>query len=171
MVYDADATVREIYTRPDVKAEVRALFGGGVFTEDGKVDCQALGKIVFSDKEKLDELTQKIIYPRSSKVVLQALEEFKSAPASVLLLDAPTLFEAGREHLCDNIVYVTAPQERREEWARRRGWLPGEMQRREAKLGGDEAKRKRADALIDNAGSLADLERQVDRLMSLWILE
>ena len=171
MIYDADATVREIYTRPDVKEEVRALFGATVFTEDGSVDRQVLGKIVFSDKEKLNALTQKIIYPRSSVVVQKTLDEFKNSPSSVLLLDAPTLFEAGREKLCDNIVYVSAPKERREEWARKRGWPPGEIERREASLDCDDAKRKRADALIDNAGSIGDLERQVDRMMSLWVLE
>lgn len=170
-IYNADATVHEIYKRQDVKDEVRALFGDGVFDAEGNVDCKLLGKIVFSDKAKLKELTSKIIYPRTSRVIDQALKEFRESPAQVFLLDAPTLFEAGREGLCDNIVYVSAPRERRDEWAKKRGWDAGEIDRREAKLTCDDDKRKRADALIENSGTLGDLDRQVGRLMSLWTMQ
>ncbi len=167
-VYDADKSVHEIYTRPDVIKEVAAMFGAGVINEAGEVDRKALAKIVFSDAEKLKRLTTEIIFPRTGAAMQAALEAFRKSESDALLFDAPSLFEAGRESLCDNIVYVTAPRDRREAWAKKRGWPSGEIDRREGLLRRDEEKRKRADAIVDNAGTLEDLDRQVGRLMRLW---
>src|SRR5258706_10782220 len=113
-VYDADKSVHEIYTRPEVIAEVRAAFENGVIDENGAVDRKALGKLVFNDEAKLRRLTNEIIYPRTGVEMQKAIDEFKASDAHALLLDAPTLFESGRDGLCDNVVYVMAPRERRE---------------------------------------------------------
>ncbi|HLX60219.1 MAG TPA: dephospho-CoA kinase [Planctomycetota bacterium] len=170
-VYDADKSVHEIYARPDVIAEVRAMFGNDVIDENGQIDRKILGEIVFSDEAKLRRLTEEIVFPRTGIEMQKAIEVFRKSDAPALVLDAPTLFEAGRAGLCDNIMYVTAPSERREAWARKRGWPPGELARREAMFRGDEGKRKRADAVIENAGTLDDLDRQAGRLMRLWTMQ
>lgn len=170
-VYDADKSVHEIYTRPDVIQEVVAMFGPEVLNEKGEVDRKALGRIVFNDSRQLKRLTREIIFPRTGIEMKQAVESFRQSAAPALLLDAPALFEAGREDLCDNIVYVSAPLERREAWARKRGWPPGELQRRESRLQYDERKRQRADALIVNDGTLENLDQQAGRLMRLWMMQ
>jgi len=170
-VYDADKSVHEIYTRPDVIREVRAMFGPDVLNEKGEVDRKVLGKIVFNDRAKLKRLTSEIIFPRTGEAVLQAIEAFQKSDAPALLLDAPSLFESGRQDVCDIIVYVSAPIERREQWAQKRGWLPGEIARRESMLENDSEKRKRADAHIVNDGTLDALEQQAGRLMRLWTMQ
>jgi dephospho-CoA kinase len=170
-VYDADKSVHEIYARPDVIAEVRGTFGDGVIDENGAVDRKALGKIVFADEQKLQRLIREIIFPRSGIEMQKAIDEFRSSASAALVLDAPTLFEAGRDVLCDNIVYVSAPLERREAWALKRGWAPGELARREKMFKHDSEKRRRADAIVQNMGSLDELDRQASRLMRLWTLQ
>jgi len=142
-----------------------------VIDENGAVDRKALGQIVFSDEAKLRQLTKEIIFPRTGVEMQKAIDAFRHSGAHALLLDAPTLFEARRQNLCDSIVYVTAPDERRQAWARKRGWQPAEIARRERMFKNDEEKRKRADAIVENVGTLEELDRQVGRLMQLWTMQ
>lgn len=170
-VYDADAAVHKIYARPDVIEDVRKMFGD-VLT-GGKIDRVKLAAIVFSDLEKMKALTEQIVFPRTA----QEMAEQKAAwllktDSPVLLLDAPTLFEAGRGDDCDKILYLGAPRERRIEWAKARGWSEAELDCRDARLnayfGTNAHKRERADAVVENDGSLADLEKKIVEVWNRW---
>ena len=165
-VYDADASVAEIYTRPAVIKEVRRLFGPGVIGANGRVDRKALAKIVFADAAKLKALTSRIVFPRTGKEIAKELERFKASAAPLLLLDAPTLFESGREGLCARIVFVTAPLERRIAWAAARGWDGGELEQRESRMMNAAAKRAKADFIIDNSGTPGEVDKQVGEIVS-----
>jgi dephospho-CoA kinase len=167
-VYDADQNVHAIYRAADVIEEVKRLFGDGVIDAQGQVDRKAVGKIVFSDAAKLKTLTETVIFPRTGKAMERELEEFRKSGAPALVLDAPTLIEAGRETMCDVLLFVAAPLAKRQEWARQRGWPAGDLERREARMLDENEKRKRADAIIDNAGTLEDLDKEVGRLFEEW---
>jgi dephospho-CoA kinase len=168
MVYDADKNVHEIYRRPDVIAEVKKQFGPEVLDASGQVDRKALAQIVFQEPGKLRALTEKVIFPRTNETMRQSLEEFQKSEAKAFVLDAPTLFEAGRDDLCHFIVFVRAPMDRRLEWAKARGWDIEEIKRRESKLGRQSIKKRRADAVIDNTGSVAELDVKVRELLEKW---
>lgn len=163
-VYDADKAVHDLYKRPDVIAEVVKKFGPGILDTKGTIDRKALGKIVFSDAKKLAQLTREIIFPRTGAQMQAVIDQFRKSRANMLVLDAPSLFEAGREYLCNYILHIAAPIERREEWAQKRGWPPGEVRRRESMMIPDSEKRKHADMLLANSGTLEELERRVGRL-------
>lgn len=167
-VFDADKAVHEIYTRAEVIAQVRALFGDSVLDKQGRVDRKALGRLVFSDAKKLQMLTEQVIFPRTGGLLEQALRECRASGSPALVLDAPTLFEAGRDGQCDHIVFVSAPLERRRAWAKARGWVDGELERRDAKMEDEQSKRARADAVIENSGSLNDVDRAVEKLWENW---
>jgi dephospho-CoA kinase len=167
MVYDADSHVHELYKQADVIEQVKKLFGPSVI-ENGNVNRKALGKIVFADAEKLKVLTQQVVYPRTSATIDKKMNEFKASNAPALVLDAPTLFESGRVNTCDRIVYVTAPIERRVKWALNRGWDANELQRRQSKMTDENVKRSRADAVINNSGTLEELSQQVSALLKQW---
>jgi dephospho-CoA kinase len=167
-VFSADEAVRDIYRREDVKRRVREAFGDGVFTADGEVDRKALARRVFSNGERLKVLTEGIVYP----IVRAQMEEFvrtareRNPKAKAVVLDAPTLLEAGCGDLCDRIIFVTAPIERRREWAAAgRGWEEGEIERRESHALSEDEKRKAADAVIENTGSMDELRV---RAMEVW---
>jgi dephospho-CoA kinase len=168
-VYEADDVVRQLYEQEDVRQEVRQLFGDSVFTASGSVDRAAIAKRVFSDDAGdalRRRLTKEIIFPRTGTVLRSKLGDFRATAVAgdVLVLDAPTLFEAGRADVCDRILWVTAPLERRREWAAARGWPPGELERREAALMAADMKRARSDFVIENTGSISELEAAVDRV-------
>jgi dephospho-CoA kinase len=168
VVYNADKAVREIYSRPETIAEVRSRFGDSVLDQRGQVDRKALAEIVFASPEKLALLTSQIIFPRTGKAIAEEIENFRKSAAPVLLLDAPTLFESGRDSVCDKIIFVAAPLERRKRWAAERGWDEGELGRRESHLKPEIEKRTRADAIIDNDGTREDVEDAVGSLLTNW---
>lgn len=170
-VYDADAAVHKIYAQPDVIEEVRTMFGD-VLT-GGKIDRVKLAAIVFSDLGKMKALTEKIVFPRTAREMEAQKAAWLQTDSPVLLLDAPTLFEAGRADDCDRILYLGAPRERRIEWAKGRNWPEQELDRRDARLnaffGTNARKRERADAVVENDGSLADLEKKIVEVWNRWV--
>lgn len=169
-MYDADKVVHEIYKRPEAIAQIRTLFGETVLSPAGTVDRKALGKVVFADVAKLELLTTQVIFPRTDISIKEAIANARSSNAPALVLDAPTLFESGRDRLCDRIVFVTAPIARRQEWARKRGWESGDLERRESRMASEEVKRRRADIVIDNAGSLEETGRIAGEVFENWVL-
>lgn len=171
-LYEADKLVHELYARPDVKAQVRQLFGAEVFDAAGAVDRKKLGALVFGDPARLKELTEGVIFPRTGEALKTQLDVFRAGQAPVLLVDAPTLFEAGREGWCDRVIFVAARRERREVWARtNRGWAEGELARREARMQDETGKRARCHAVLENDGTLEDLDRKVGALWERWVVQ
>ena len=175
-ILDADAIVRELYDSPEVQEEVRRLFGDEVFDAHGQVDRAAIASRIFGpnrDPRKRQELTERIIFPRTGRIVQAHLATFRAraGPADVLVLDAPTLIEAGRKGWCDKILFVTAPVERRNGWAVRRGWDPGEVERRDAAMIPEPRKRLEADLVIENSGDLGKLERSVQEVWDALAVE
>lgn len=102
---DCDKVVHEkLYKREDVRAAIAKHFGDHLLTEEG-VDRKALRDIVFGDGEKLS-LLNSIIKDAITHEVLQAVEQ---ADSEYVLLDAPTLFEAGLDQKCDAVIAMIAP--------------------------------------------------------------
>jgi dephospho-CoA kinase len=167
-IYDADKYVHELYRQPEVIEQVRTLFGDGVVTPAGEVDRNALGRIVFADAGQLKRLTQEVVFPRTSQMIDQEIEAFRKSDAQAMVLDAPTLFESGRDGVCDRIIFVSAPLERRREWAKKRGWDENELLRRDKRLQDEQDKRRRVDAVIENAGTIEDLNRRVEEVYQVW---
>lgn len=173
-VYQADRIVHDLYGRDEVKADVRQEFGPEVFAADGSIDRRKLGKVVFADPDRLRVLTERIVFPRTGEVLKPRIDAFRSGRTAekALVLDAPTLFEAGRSGWCDRLLFVSAPRECREAWAReQRGWSPEELTRREAHMMDEQDKRARCDEEIENSGSLEDLDRRVGECWRRWVEE
>ena len=101
-IIDADAISREITKEGGIALGEIAEAFPGVIT-DGILDRRALGRIVFSDKEKLS-LLNKITHKYIKKLTEDKIDEAEG----LIILDAPLLFEAGEEALCDKVIFVTA---------------------------------------------------------------
>lgn len=89
---------------------VRAYFGEGVVTTDNKINRKALGQIVFSDKEKLEKLNE-IVFPIIGRAMTEKANSLFENGSSVVILDAPTLFESETDKMCGLIVAITAEKE------------------------------------------------------------
>jgi dephospho-CoA kinase len=166
VVYNADEFGHAVLKEPAVRDELVERWGPGVLGGDGEISRPAVAKIVFArtnDGEQQREYLEQVVHPgirRRIEAAIQALPEM-SVPAVVI--DAALLLEAGWAAVCTSIVFVNAPREQRMARARTRGWSDEEFLRREAAQLPIEEKRRRASYVLENSGTLAELDAAVSR--------
>ena len=117
------------------------------------LDRQKLGEIVFSDKNKLQMLND-TIYPFINKLID---EKINATESEFVLLDAPTLFEAGADKLCSVIVSVVADFGIRLERITKRDGISAELaKKRFSSQHTMEFFKAHSDFVIENNGSVND---------------
>jgi dephospho-CoA kinase len=169
-IIDADRLARDAVApgSPALDA-IRARFGDRVFTADGALDRAALGAIVFGDPEARQALNA-IVHPEVARRALEAKEAAEATGAAVVVYDVPLLYENGLAPMFDEVVVVAVPPEvQRARVAARDGAAPEAIEARIAAQWPLADKVARADAVIDNGGTRADTERQVDALWRRWM--
>ena len=116
-------------------------------------ECCKLGEIVFSDKNKLQMLND-TIYPFINKLIDKKINATES---EFVLLDAPTLFEAGADKLCSVIVSVVADFGIRLERITKRDGISAELaKKRFSSQHTMEFFKAHSDFVIENNGSVND---------------
>lgn len=166
LVVNADREGHEVLRDPQVKQEIAALLGADVLDAHGEIDRAKVGAKVFGDDALLKKLND-ITHPRIRKRTAQKIEAgLKDSSVAALVLDVSLLLESGAyDGKYSLLVFVDANETTRESRAvSERGWAPGEVKRRQARQMSPNEKRKRADVVIDNSGSLKDLDRQVEEI-------
>ncbi len=156
---DADEMIHAILRKGGPAYDpVAAEFGPGILGEDGEIDRRALGRIVFSDPQKLRRL-EEIEHP----IVRRAIEkEIAEANEPVVVLDAIKLIESGWADKCDAVWVVTCRRDQQiERLVRTRGYSLQEAEQRVDAQAPQEQKVARADVVIDNSGTLEETRRQV----------
>lgn len=103
-IVDCDKISKAIDDNDTYKKKIRESFGDEVFI-DGKISRRALGRIVFSDKEKLDLLSS-ISHPIIRSMVMDDVENHRDL--GDVVIDAPLLFESGLDSVCDTTIGVIA---------------------------------------------------------------
>jgi dephospho-CoA kinase len=165
VVLDADRLAHAVLASDAVTARVRARFGPAALGPDGRPDRAALARLVFGDPEALKAL-EDFTHPPVRAMIRARLEEARQAGVPRVVLDVPLLLEHDERSqlagLCDALVFVDSDDGERARRAAARGWAPGELSRREAVQLPLSEKRARADLVIENRGSLSDLEAEVD---------
>ena len=165
VVIDADAIAREV-VEPGTEglAEVVEAFGPEVLLPDGTLDRPRLGEIVFADPELRGKLNE-IIHPRVGARMAEL--EREAGPASIVVHDVPLIAESGRTDAYDLVVVVDVPPRvQLDRLVRRRGMTREQAEARMAAQASREQRLAIADIVIDNSGSLAELDRQVGDLWS-----
>ena len=164
-VVDAAVEGHAVLQDAVVKQEIRDAFGTGVFNDKGEVDRANLGAVVFSDAEKLATLNN-ITHPRIRQRTQAKIEAGMTDPnVKAVVLDISLLLESGAyDGKYSLLVFVEADENSRSKRALRRGWQPGELERRQARQLNLEEKKRRADVVIHNNGTLSDLDRQVEEI-------
>ena len=165
IVVDADAIAREVVAPGHpVLDEVVRHFGQAILREDGSLDRQKLGQIVFQDAEKRKEL-ERIMHPAIRSIMLERMHEAeKEHPDTLVVADVPLLYESDIAHLFDEVMVVYAPRHVQLKRLMERNGLNEEEARARIEAQMDiELKKAKADIVIDNSGSLQDTEQQVDR--------
>lgn len=165
-VLDADRAAHEVLTDAAVESAARERWGSNVFGPDGRIDRARLARIVFAggpDGRRQRKYLEQLTHPRIGRLLAGQADRLRASGAAAAVLDAPLLLEAGWDRLCDKLVFVDAPRDIRLERARKRGWSEEDFDAREAAQESLEAKRRRADVVVDNSGSAASTRAQIER--------
>jgi len=167
MVIDSDQIAREV-VEPGSKAlaQIVAHFGQEVLLPDGRLNRKALGARVFGNEEerkRLMEITHPAIFAETEKRISEA----KKNGEALIVLDSPLLIETGRYKQTDLVVLVYADEETQLQRIMSRDNLTEEEARYRinAQMPIDE-KRQYADIIIDNRGTIEELEVQVAQLLN-----
>lgn len=163
VVIDYDVLAREAVAVGSVALRrIRDRFGDDVIAPDGSLDRPALGAVVFSDESARRDL-EAITHP-AIRDLARAREE-AAAGSDVVLHDHPLLVEMGMAQACDLVVVVdVAPDVQVARLVRDRGMSEDDARARLAAQTGRDERRAAADVVLDNSGSVGDLEAAVDRL-------
>lgn len=166
VLIDADAVAREV-VEPGTPglAAVAAEFGPGVLRADGSLDREALSRLVFADASRRARLNA-ILHP----LIRDRMAELeRAAPAgAVVVLDVPLIAENDLAATFDLVVVVDSSRHNQlDRLVRLRGMT---REQAEARVAAQASRDHRlsvvgeGDIVIDNSGSLAELDRQVGDL-------
>ena len=155
-VFDSDKIAKEQYLKPSVKEAVVKQLGEEVLNND-KVDMDILRKILFSDKAKLDAITN-IIHPS----LMEDYENFCKQHNThyYCLFESAIIFERNLSYLFDRIITVVADKEERIKrvMARNNATREEVVERINLQLS-DEYKIAKSNIIIRNNGE--DLQSQI----------
>ena len=160
-VIDSDLVYRELIGpgQPLLRS-LADRFGDHIIAADGSLDRPALGAIVFSDPSALADLDC-LTHPA---VITEVDRRAAEIPDGIVVLDAVKLIESGHADRCDAVWVVTADPEVQVQRLMKRNRLNAlEARRRVHAQPPLEPKLRRADLVIDNSGTIEELEEQVDR--------
>ena len=166
-IIDADVLAREVVA-PGTSGfdAVVDYFGPTVVAADGSIDRAALRAQVFHDATARSALNA-IVHPAVARLRDQRFAEAVARGATVVISDIPLLFEVGLEHAFDGIILVDAAESiRRTRLMRDRGLSSDVANAMLAAQWPSPQKRAGATWVIDNDGSLAQLEARVQLVWS-----
>jgi dephospho-CoA kinase len=162
VIIDADQIARQIVApgQPGWQ-EIRDVFGQAVFTPEGHLDREALGKRVFGDADARRRL-EAITHPRvGAEMAAQLQRAARERTDAVVIMDIPLLFETGRTQGLAEIIVVYVPIDvQRRRLMQRNGYDAAEAEARIRSQMPLEDKVKRATLVVDNSGSLEETGRQ-----------
>ena len=145
--------------------EVVTEFGQEIVGSDGQIDRKKLGPIVFSDSSKMDRLNE-IMHPLIRDLIDERLVSLESTQNKVAVVEAAILIEAGWKSLFDEIwVVISDPEEVINRLGVRNGLSREDaLKRIESQLSNNE-RIEHGDVVVENTGSMEDLQTRVN---SLW---
>ena len=154
-VYDADKMVHDLYEDDDILIEVKKMFPEAFIK--GTMDKKVISDIIFQDKEKKKEL-EDFIHP----LVRKQIEKLDNC-----FVEVPLLYESKMEDIFDKVILVYCDKELQIKRLRERNNYSeaDALARINSQMDINE-KRKYADIIIDNDGSMENINKQVDDIIT-----
>jgi dephospho-CoA kinase len=169
-VLDADVIAREVVApgQPALAAVVDA-FGPAVLAADGTLDRRALRARIFADPADRRRL-EALLHPAIRAAFAEQSAALAGAGAAYQLHAIPLLVETGRAPQYDRVLVVDCPEAlQRRRLLARDGETPERVAAILASQATRDARRAVATEILDNSGSLADLDAAVERLHETYL--
>ncbi|MGC6454192.1 MAG: dephospho-CoA kinase [Candidatus Puniceispirillaceae bacterium] len=165
-VHDADRSVHAMMAPGGVAvAPVTAAFGDELRADDGSIDRQALGAMVFAAPSRRAVL-EAVIHPLVAADRDRFLAQSRETGAPLVVLDVPLLFETGGESLCDFIILCAVdPDIQRRRAMQRPGMTAGKLDAILASQMPLAQKRDLADAVIDTGDGVTAAAAQLAAIL------
>jgi dephospho-CoA kinase len=166
-VIDADLLAREAVSKgAPALSEIARIFGPDVLAADGSLDRKRVAALVFGDDEKRRRLNA-ILHPRISELTMQRAAQLRDRGEPLACYEAALLVENGVADAFRPLVVVAAPEELQIARAGSRdGISPEEVRARIRAQVPLAEKIASADHVIENQGSLAELARRTDEVLT-----
>jgi dephospho-CoA kinase len=166
-VINADELSREV-VEPDREGwrEIVNAFGAEILRPDRAIDRQKLRRIIFDDPEARKKL-EAIIHPRVRALAEERIRAYGAAGYEIVVYEVPLLFEGNLHHWLRPVVLVASAVAAQTKRLQERDHLSeSEAAKHIAAQMSLEEKRGLADYVIENDGSLEDLESQVRAIVA-----
>lgn len=171
VVLSSDETAREIMTHDAVVIEAVTNLLGTDVLENGALNRAKIAELVFgSSEEQRQKLTglNKIVHPRVMDAHMERIAELAEAECPLVAFETALLFETGLDEGMDYVIVVDAPNEVQLARVQQRSNLSKEqVLDRIAQQMSMTEKRNHADFVIDNSGTIADLEKATNTLADI----
>ena len=165
VLIDGDQLGHEVLRQAEVIAIAREHWGDQVIDGQGQIDRAAVARRVFGSQPEADaelEFWEACTHPRITRLLENRLKQLTEQKDVVVVLDAPVMFKAGWDRLCDHLIFVDCPHPMRLERAlKRSNWDEKQFTEREASQLSLDEKRRRASFVIDNSASVDETYAQV----------
>ena len=169
-IIHADLVAREmINNNEEIKSQIKQAFGEDIYLPNGTLDRKRMAEIIFSDDAAKKTLNH-IVHPHVIKYQKDELERLeKSGEHKFAGVEAALIYEAGAESQFDLMVVVAAKEENVIKRLVKRDGLSTEkiLRRIHAQMPLSQ-KTRRADFVINNDGSLDELNHEANRLL-FWL--
>ena len=165
-IINADVLAREV-VEPDHQAwtEIVNTFGIAVLQPDRTLDRQKLRAIIFDDAAARKKI-ESIIHPQVRALAEQRIREHAAAGYAVIVYEVPLLFEGNLQEWLRPVILVACDVDTQRKRLQSRDNLSAvQAQKHIGAQMSLEEKRRLADYVIENNGSLEDLERQVQPVL------
>jgi len=167
-IVDADILARRVVEpNTSVHAQIVATFGSEVLLRDGSraLDRKKLGEVVFNDDRKR-KLLNAIVHPAVRREMIWDVARYWLTGHKVCVVDVPLLIEVGIWKYVSKVVVVYCSKDLQLQRLTQRDNIPHAAA--QARINAQlplASKLEYSDHVIDNSGSLADLESQVTSLV------
>jgi dephospho-CoA kinase len=168
-VIDADQIAREVVEVGEAAYwQIVEQFGEDILQQDKTINRVKLGAIVFNDERKR-KLLNSIVHPAVRQKMLEQKERYVKKGEKTIVLDIPLLFESNLTHLVDKIVVVYVDNHIQLERLMARNCFSKEEAevRIKAQMPLKE-KAAKADAVIDNNGTIEQTKEQLLNILKQW---
>jgi dephospho-CoA kinase len=168
-VIDADQVARDVVkVGEEAYAQIVATFGQDILQANGEIDRAKLGAIVFHNEQERKKLNA-IVHPAVRRRMMEEKEAYVQNGAKTIVLDIPLLFESELTNFIDKVIVVYVDDEvQLERLMKRNGFSKEEALARIRSQLPLREKIKKADAVINNNGTVEETKQQLLQILIEW---